>query len=187
MKLYFEYSVLQLPFACGPLKSLLVDKVDSETIWEQIQTRNRPLKRFFENEGAYLAKALDKLPIQNRNNKQNSSNSNLKSTLNGSTPMDDQTDDSSDEENDIDMPSDEDEEDGSGDDSNDGDSVDKESFQSEASVENSDQEAIDSEEEENMVEKWLEEAEDIEEIHQKHIEKLLQKDGHKGSVEDVSV
>jgi hypothetical protein len=46
LKEIFQYSVDHSSKCYGPLNSLVVDNVDEEIIWEELQTRNNPLIRF---------------------------------------------------------------------------------------------------------------------------------------------
>jgi hypothetical protein len=46
LKKLFEHSVESSNITIGSLNELLIDDLDVESIWEQIQCRNRPLRRF---------------------------------------------------------------------------------------------------------------------------------------------
>lgn len=46
IKIVFEMASVHPARGSGPLKSLLVDGIDEETLWEQLQTRNNPLLKY---------------------------------------------------------------------------------------------------------------------------------------------
>ena len=47
----------------GPLASLHVDQLDLESIWEEIQTRNRPMRRYLEHRIKKLNRELSRKPV----------------------------------------------------------------------------------------------------------------------------
>ncbi len=50
----FQYTVSSSNVSIGPLDELVTDGIDVESVWEQVQSRNRPFKR-------YVNKTISKL------------------------------------------------------------------------------------------------------------------------------
>jgi hypothetical protein len=59
LKNIFDASVKCSDKKIGPLSSLTVQNLDSETIWEEVQTRNRPLLRYVKTMSEKIMKDVD--------------------------------------------------------------------------------------------------------------------------------
>ncbi len=173
MKKIFDLSVEVAPKAFGPFKELLVADLDPETIWEEIQSKNRPLKRYFKAE---TNKLLQSVAFHSSSQEEEDDKS-----TDGTDPAEDGLDseegdaslgDGMDLDHDVNSSESEDarEEDN---DEDSGSAVD-------AAQDNSDG-VSDGEE----MEAWLDEMEDLEDKHRRRIERLEQSGGrgHKGAVE----
>jgi hypothetical protein len=165
LKRYFDYSVAEGNSVCGPLRELITENVDVETIWEQIQTRNRPLRRYFDNERIAMIKQLE-----------TSDSKKSSSELSEIVKYDDSSDGSEEAES----------EDRSGNESSQSDSgsqVDESEEDDDMQDANVDSEEF--QENESDIEKWLDEAEEEEERHRNFLDRIERLDGHKGTTEEV--
>lgn len=58
LKHLFDGAVHSTSKKFGPLETLVVSKLDSDSIWEEIQSRNRPLIRYAKNSATYFQKFI---------------------------------------------------------------------------------------------------------------------------------
>jgi U3 small nucleolar RNA-associated protein MPP10 len=204
MKLLFDSSVVLSRAQFGPFTELIVDGFDSESIWEEVQTRNRPLIRFIKKKITKILKSVKAKYVDP--SKANAKLHPVNQVIDedgyayeygdGDDIEDDEDeiddhrlnrgDDDSDDDGEDNIDDDEeegwaddDEENGVHDDEEDGDDEedDKDGLSPPA--------GIDDEEEDNM-EKWLDSMEDLEDKHQRKLERLEKLAGHKGAAEKVA-
>ena len=64
------YDSLESKTTYGPLKSLIVDQLDADSIWEEIQTRNRPLLRSVRKKVSALRKHIEDVRRQKQQEEQ---------------------------------------------------------------------------------------------------------------------
>lgn len=64
----YDLSVSSFDHSIGPLNELYVNGLDSESIWEELQTRNRPLVKYLRKRTGELSQALKKLSENTSNN-----------------------------------------------------------------------------------------------------------------------
>ena len=161
LKRLFEVTVKASEKRIGPLSELAVDSLDSETIWEQVQTRNRPLLRYFRNSLNKLDEGLQSLPSEENDE----SEEELESMEDG----EDDYEDSDAAESDV-VSDTEDEE---------GELIDEGVAEGRHH-----RRGLDPEEEVDYLETFMEEVEDME---NKYVDKLMRReaqDGHRGYTED---
>ena len=58
LKALYDSSVLTSKKTIGPLAQLSIDGLDDETIWEELQTRNKPMLRHFRKVTEHLKKSI---------------------------------------------------------------------------------------------------------------------------------
>lgn len=63
LKSLYDHSSTCSSRRIGPLATLHVDQLDLESIWEEIQTRNRPMRRFLEHKIKKLNRELSHRPV----------------------------------------------------------------------------------------------------------------------------
>mmetsp|Transcript_3812 Transcript_3812/g.5926 ORF Transcript_3812/g.5926 Transcript_3812/m.5926 type:complete len:591 (+) Transcript_3812:29-1801(+) len=169
LKLMFELSGQLTNRQFGSLTELIVDQMDAQSVWEQIQVRNRPLNRYIESSIRRLKEAhVDSMTSKT-------------AVSDDHTTEDDGSDEYStvDSDEDVDQESEEDDDDEEDEDDEimEADDNDME----ESSDENEDNENDDDEAELEM-ENWLDEVETKEE--RRRMKEAKANEGHKGSVEE---
>lgn len=60
MKIVFKYSVVTSDKKVGQIDDIYTENADPETIWEQIQFRNRPHNRFLRKATSFLIRNINK-------------------------------------------------------------------------------------------------------------------------------
>lgn len=203
MKSLFKVSADSTKKTFGPFQELLVEGFDSETIWEELQTRNRPLTRFVKKKIGNISDALRKGKKEGQKRvkemKKKSSAIVVEDKNDaGDVDLDDDEDiedtgDKSDleEHENLDV-SEEADDDNSNDDEDDDD--DDNNGDMELVIDNDDEDGFEEYEGGGDAEydgiddmqAWLDQQEEIEEKHQKKLERLQKLAAQKGAVEEVS-
>ena len=176
MKKIFDLSVEVAPKSFGPFKELLVSDLDPETIWEEIQSQNRPLKRYFKAETNKL--------LQSTVFKSGFEEENEERSADGTDPAEEGLDDDEEDgeasfdEGDMELDDDGDSEEDTEDEEeqNDYDEGETGDGVGDAAEDGSGGEEM---------EAWLDEMEELEDKHRRRMERLEQSggSGHKGAVE----
>jgi U3 small nucleolar RNA-associated protein MPP10 len=201
MKSLFKVSADSTKKTFGPFQELLVEGFDSETIWEELQTRNRPLTRFVKKKIENISDALrkEKKEVQKRAKE-------MKKNISATISQDNN------DVGDVDLDEDDDNEE-AGDDSDLDADIEMEGLAAEESIdENFSSDEDDDDEDSELVvdndgedefeehegggdaeydgiddmQAWLDQQEEIEEKHQKKLERLQKLAAQKGAVEEVS-
>lgn len=174
----------------GPLSSLTVDGMDLESLWEQLQTRNRPLLRFIKKKTSSLFQALKakQQQQQQQQKQQQHTNSKAKNARVGLAHMREEEDEEEELEGEA-----EDEEDDEGEDEGAGLDVDD----YEDDYEDDDREDVSDDEEQprdgaegptdddflDDMNAWLDEGEEREELRERKMLRREQLQAHKGADE----
>jgi hypothetical protein len=79
LKCLFDLSIKSSPdVELGPLMELYVTNMDSESIWEQVQSRNRPLNRYIERNAKKLFQSTTNLDVGSKSSARNQVSKNKK-------------------------------------------------------------------------------------------------------------
>ena len=205
MKSLFKVSADSTKKTFGPFQELLVEGFDSETIWEELQTRNRPLTRFVKKKIGNISDALRKEKKERQKTskamKKNASAIIVEDNNDeGDVDMDEDDNEDADdyseseavidtgdsgEEGSIDEQFNDDEADDDDDEDNGDidlviDNDDEDGFEEYEGGGDAEYDGIDD------MQAWLDQQEDFEEKHQKKLERLQKLAAQKGAVEEVS-
>ena len=175
----------------GPFQELLVEGFDGETIWEELQTRNRPLTRFVKSKIAGISESVTRTNKAKGNAIKQSRKAMEKAMVKEEDTEDEEDLESEqegeeDEEKDEDDDDDEEEEEEDDDDMDDNEGIDLD-------IDDDDEEGDDEEYEgggdasyDNIddMQAWLDKQEDLEEKHEKKLERLEKLAAQKGAVEE---
>lgn len=179
MKDLFDVASSSSSKTFGPFQELLVENHDGETIWEELQTRNRPLTRYVKKKISSILKSVnDRQRIAAKPRK----------TRERKYEVEDQEDDDNDdahhdnENDDDDDNTDEDNEYGEDDEDEKEEDIELvgDDEQGEAGGTSS---GVDDELDD--MERWLDEQEELDEKHERKLRKLEKLAAHKGVVEEV--
>ena len=157
LKRLFEASVKASERKIGSVVELVIEGLDSETIWEEIQTRNRPLLRYLNSNLKRLKDRLKARPAIG------SEDEDEESEVEGS---EEDADSAADDEDEL------------------GDSEEEEDEQAAGGGDGSEKPDLTAEEEVDYLEAFMEE---VEEMENKYVDRLKRKgaeDGHRGYTED---
>lgn len=182
----------------GPFQELLVEGFDGETIWEELQTRNRPLTRFVRKKMGDITVNVKK----NENDEQMRKNAIIEAKKAESIRDEDETDeidesqDSDDDDDDDDEvdadsengeESDNDEDDDEGEDGDEGiRGIDLEMASDEEGDDGEYEGGGDAEYDDiDGMQAWLDQQEELEEKHEKKLLRLQKLAAQKGAVEEV--
>lgn len=178
VKTLFELASTYSARGTGPLKSVLIDGIDEETLWEQLQTRNNPLLKYIRK---YLKtsskKTLEFIPLENDEDEEGDetsediSNESYGEDMNVDENEDgeeeEEEDDNDDSKHDSDEDEDEDEEDSASYDSD--DVTEEERIPKERTVKSNTDDGWNTDEELGM-EAWLDATEELDNQHREKLE-----------------
>lgn len=74
LKKLFEHSIGSSSITLGSINELIIDDLDVESIWEQLQCRNRPLRRFANKSTSRLAVSFRQNSVHSQEQKQSEGN-----------------------------------------------------------------------------------------------------------------
>ena len=188
----------------GPFDELLVDGFDGETIWEELQTRNRPLTRFLQKKINVIHGRVQKVINSKQVAKSARSGKLTGKQLVDSTEQNSEDDDIADDDAEgssiedrlsaVDMQDSDDEDDRDGDDNDDEEEEENGSIDEDVNLEILDDEDFDDEysgggdaeyDDIDNMQAWLDKQEEMEEKHEKKLERLQKLAAQKGAVEEV--
>eukprot|EP00596_Hydrurales_sp_CCMP1899_P005295 CAMPEP_0119045176 /NCGR_PEP_ID=MMETSP1177-20130426/37723_1 /TAXON_ID=2985 /ORGANISM="Ochromonas sp, Strain CCMP1899" /LENGTH=740 /DNA_ID=CAMNT_0007016493 /DNA_START=136 /DNA_END=2358 /DNA_ORIENTATION=- len=204
MRKLFKSSTSMSKKTFGPFQELLIDGYDGETIWEELQTRNRPLTKFLNKRIFSIVKNLRQNDIISNKENQDLKNAAKKLKVledmikaENDTEDDDEdedeeekvSDDDNDEGEEEEGSLDEDDEDNDDDeDEDEGIDLDEDAYEEEEGAEGDDEEyegGGDAEYEDiDKMQSWLDDQEEKEEKHEKFLSKLQLLAAQKGAVEE---
>jgi Mpp10 protein len=202
MKSLFKVSADSTKKTFGPFQELLVEGFDSETIWEELQTRNRPLTRFVKKKIGNISDALRKEKKESQKRAKEMKKS-ITATIiednndEGDVELD-EDDDNEEPDDNSELDADVDMEDSAAEESIgenfDDDEDDEDNGDIELEIDNDDEDGFEEYEGGGDAEydgiddmqAWLDQQEEIEEKHQKKLERLQKLAAQKGAVEEVS-
>jgi U3 small nucleolar RNA-associated protein MPP10 len=171
LKSLYDVSASASSKPIGPLASLHTDSVDADTIWEELQSKNRPLKRMIKSKSnkllAKLVYAADASSDEEQEQEQGDEDSVSSSSLQAVDEDDMSLDESEEAEDDV----------------SDAEAEGEEEDSNEEEVGGGEDDADDAEHE--QMEHWLDAFEEMEDQHKRRLEKGGKgKGGHKGAVEN---
>ena len=190
----------------GPFDELLVDGFDGETIWEELQTRNRPLTRFLQKKINVIHGRVQKVINSKQVAKSARSGKLTGKQLVDSTEQNSEDDDIADDDaegssiedrlsaSDMQDSDDEDYRDGDDNDEEEEEEEENGSIDEDINLEILDDEDFDDEysgggdaeyDDIDNMQAWLDKQEEMEEKHEKKLERLQKLAAQKGAVEEV--